>query len=144
MKLDENVRRSEPDVGDNRVHGCENEGKLKSYTLVVSSADCWHQWDPDPGQHRTVDPPAGSVSGPGSHSFERPGRPCWPRRADGLWPGWCSQDPASSLWSPPTSYGPLGWALASLELAAGPPGKTGGRTGHWNIKGGIGVRPWRF
>lgn len=43
MKLDEDVRRSEPDVGalsNNRVHGCENEGKLKSYTLEVSSADC--------------------------------------------------------------------------------------------------------
>lgn len=42
MKLDENVR-SEPNVGEpsnNRVHGHENEGKLKSYTLVVSSADC--------------------------------------------------------------------------------------------------------
>lgn len=43
MKPDENVRRSETDVGElsnNRVHGCENEGKLKSYTLVVSSAGC--------------------------------------------------------------------------------------------------------
>ena len=110
-----------------------NESKMESYTLVVSSADCWHQWGPVPDRHRPVDPPADSVSGPGFHSFAPPGRPCWPQRAGELWPGWCSQGPASSLWSPPTFYGLLGWALASLALAAGPPGKTGEMI--WGNKG---------
>lgn len=100
---------------------------FKSYVPVVFSAACWHWWGPVPGPRRPVDPPAGPVSGLGFHSSVPAGLPCWPQRAGGLWPGWCSPDPASTPWSPPTSYGLPGWALASPGLAAAPPGWTGGK-----------------
>lgn len=128
------LRMSELEARDanftHRVSLCENWVKntvCKSYVPVVFSTACWHWWGPVHGPRRQVDPPAGPVSGLGFHNCVQAGLLCWPQRAGGLWPGWCSPDPASTPWSRLTSCGLLGWALASPGLGTGPPGWTDGK-----------------